>query len=169
MLLQNQLNLIIPRRSHSCHHHQGSFCPGDDYVSYLYLSQEEWVRQDYCLTCWESKEEKNEGTFWRGKIPSKKTKVNPSHEKLFLLFRHLLEKDVEIEKPLLFIVALILERQKRIFFRPEVKNKSHETLRHYEIPETGEMVSVPVLTLTVEESSNLFKNIETKLSECIVD
>ncbi len=126
----------IPRRLTHCIEGGEPFTPGSEYVSLLALTDEGWVRADYCPRCWEKEDREKKGQFWRGKIPLKKEKKLSPDEKALELFR-------KTEEPkLLSVLALYLHRRDQIVRRGDA---------FYEIPETGEVIAVPKIHLSPEE------------------
>ena len=112
----------IPKRARRCCSCKTEFEPGSSYFSSVKGEE----RNDFCLDCF-----KEEGIFWRGKIP-----LNVEHkkdERALKLFR---------ERPeFRLLLALYLERCKELASRPQLSSKEK---RCYELLETGELFHVPV-------------------------
>ncbi|MFN0065559.1 MAG: hypothetical protein ACKVOH_04910 [Chlamydiales bacterium] len=144
--------LKIPRRNKRCCQNAEPFLPGSTYISKILNGEE---RKDYCPACWEKVEEK--GQFWVGKI-SEKRDLSPD-KKALALFSTLVE--TRDKPPLLFLLALYLERNKELIRRPQLSGREE---RCYEVMESGELVFVPVLLVspqeeaeTLQELSHLFE------------
>ncbi len=134
----------IPHRLTRCILGDEPFSPGSEYISVLTSTEEGWKRADYCPACWEKEAKNSRAQFWRGKIPLKKEKKLASDEKALEFFR-------KIEDPkLLSVLALYLLRRDQIVQRGEEKK-----MQYYEIPESGEVIIVPKISLSLEESQEV--------------
>lgn len=137
------MNEKIPRRLSACKMGGEPFQPGSEYLSVLNATGQGWERSDYCVICWEKIKKDIKGHFWRGKIPLKKDKKLSPDEKALGLF-------IKLDDPkLLSVLALYLQRRGQIMKRGEEKE-----FHYYEVPETGEMISVPKMILSPEESKD---------------
>ncbi len=144
----------IPRRSNQCISGEERFVPGSEYVSLLLPTDHGWERRDYCSACWEKVDKKDEGQYWRGKIPLKVEKRLTPDEKALDLLRTL-------EEPkLLTVLALYLQRRGQIVRRGEEKGEIY-----YEIPENGETFALPKITLSPEEGKEAGEKLVGLLDE----
>ncbi len=131
----------IPRRSSTCWAGQESFKPGMTYHTVLEEAQEgAFLRKDYCIQCWES-EQKQKGVHWKSSIPkpSKIPMTNAARDERALeIFKR---KQITPEET--FVLALYLQRRKKIALRRELVEKSV-----YEILDTEEIVVIDKIPLT---------------------
>ena len=165
MFIKNQLQLLIPRRSVACLHHKEHFQPADDYISYLYLEDEEWVREDYCVQCWQQveKQKSEKGNYWKGKIPvRKKEKSTPDERAIKLLREWALDAHLENKKNLFFL-TLYLERLKQIQRRSELKDKKLPLIDYYEVLETGEIFPIESCILSGQDTEKMQQDLLSKL------
>ncbi len=133
----------IPNRAKQCSLKGESFEPGSTYLSCLTFKKGEWIREDFCPSCWE--ESQKQGANWQGVIPLKKEKKKTPDEQALARFRQL-----ESQPKLRYLLALYLQRKGML-----VKRTGHL----FEIPETGEVFEVQMAPITeevTEEFSHLF-------------
>ncbi len=134
--------ITIPRRSRVCLQGGDAFASGDSYFSILIPEGEGYRRQDYCSKCWSSsaKEQsiENGRTHWRSKVPIKEQKKElSSDDKALDRLMELVDGESDEEAALAFLMALYLERKRRIVMRKELPTGfCYENLR------TEEMVVV---------------------------
>ncbi len=143
----------IPRRSTHCCAGGEPLAPGSEYISVLTSTEEGYERADYCLACFEKITHKS-GQFWKGKIPQKVEKRQTPDEKALELF--LAEEDPH----LLAVLALYLQRRGQIIRRGEEKK-----MDVYEIPETGEAVAIPKVSLSPEQGKEAGEKLVRLLDE----
>lgn len=130
----------IPRRSSRCHLGGEPLTPGTEYFSILIPTEMGYERKDYCPTCFEKINKQEGAQYWKGKIPQKIEKRQTPDQKALDLFR-------KMEDPkLLVVLALYLQRRDQVIKRGEL---------YYEIPETGEVIAVPKISLTPDEGKAL--------------
>jgi len=139
------MKLDIPTRRRSCITCEAAFLPQSICFSTLYKEKGNYLRKDFCNSCWEQlqKEEKN-SIFWKGMILAKpddalKEIKKSREEKALELFKRTFQTE---DLPKLFVLALYLARRRMLISRQETKE---ETL--YEFWETGEMFAVPSVPL----------------------
>jgi hypothetical protein len=158
----------IPKRGLVCKGKGESFAPGMEYYSVL---QEDPAlglqRHDYCLHCWQNdprnKEVVEGQVSWRASVAlSKEAFVAPSQRdhQIQQLFHSLSAIDHPAER---FILALYLQRRKRLFLRSELVDESGQIILLYEIPETEEMLSIQKVALTHIPLQQIQVNIAQKL------
>lgn len=155
----------IPKRGHACHGQGELFVPGMDYYSFFYNDPEKGTqRHDYCLQCWQNFPEYEQAAAgkvtWRSRVAAgKETPFGPTvrDQRIHALFHHSSEQD-PAER---FILAIYLQRKKRLFLRSEYKDESGQVILLYEIPETEEMLPIHKVPL----SSIHVQKIQTHLAE----
>jgi len=159
------LIIKIPVRAACCSQKKEPFVPNSEMISYIKFHDEEAVREDYCMECWNQVEEEKKragGSFWRVKIsPKKKERIFHDQESL-ALFRKLQGASSSEEQKLLYLLALYLERRKQLVRRP--LQGTSKAVRYYEIVETGELFAVTACTLSPKENALLMAEIQTKLA-----
>jgi hypothetical protein len=148
----------IRSRNKTCLVCEKIFIEGDTYHCLLEEVEDEFVRRDYCLECWEKAGAGKPGhaaiiSYWRGEI-----KPEPVNEKQDVihrntaegLLRKYLHTQEENEKNLCYILALMLER-KRILVHKDTLHKgdSNKQLLIYEHARTQEafVIEDPQLSL----------------------
>jgi hypothetical protein len=129
----------LPRRLSRCILKGEPFEEGREYVSFLDL---EGNRKDYCPQCWEKAEKSTEGHFWRGRIPYKKALCQD--ERALELFCKVTDPKQR------FVLALYLHRKQQLVRRTQ-------TL--YEIPETGALFDVEIMSISPQEQEALAQEI----------
>lgn len=110
---------MIPRKSTRCV--ECNCLLKELYYSALQKGQ----RKDFCAACW-GKSRKEARFFWQARPQRKKTFFNESQvERSSELFFDLIERPelVESEKTLLFVLALYLQRMRKIILKKEGKTK----------------------------------------------
>jgi hypothetical protein len=143
--------IVIPRRGPACAGCATAFEEKMRYTSVLidHEAEEEYIRRDYCETCWgEPKEEEyrhKRAVFWCSAVPERKKREAPKtyNEKALALLRELVKSDKEKDSHLAFVVALFLERKRNIALR-----KVYEGVAWYEDTTTEDMLPVRRVTLS---------------------
>jgi hypothetical protein len=113
---------------------------GMEYYSFL---DAHGNRKDYCSQCWIIAK-KEEGHFWKGKVPFKKEKKGKPDEKTLEIFKQ--ESDPKKK----FILAIYLQRKHQLIRR---------TQTIYEEPENGELFDVAHCSLSTEEGAALVQEL----------
>lgn len=163
----------IPKRSAHCFIDEKKWLPADEYVSYVFLNEDVWFREDYCLACWKNLHKEKElsirSFFWRAKVPLSLPKKEPLavYKALDLLMAMTdpINQNAADAK-MLYILALFLERKRKIYKRQEVKSIGFSLLPTtliYELPEKGIVFSVPALLLTENEMHTLYEELTLRL------
>lgn len=138
----------VRSRARECAATQHRFDDGEKIITALFPDPESsgYVRRDYCVDGWESREAETEVpfSFWRSvySVPDSETKVDPmkklSPEELL---ERLIEEDQEHTENTRYILAVMLERQKLL---RETDNQltPHGILRVYEHRKNGQVYLV---------------------------
>lgn len=151
--------LEIPKRRSECAKNGETLLPGTDYYSILIENEEfGYLRQDFCLPCWEilikEKQSPLAYTSWKSQVPVKKERQEePSlkrHEKFIALLKEIAIKQSPEAKAESYLLALYLARKKLLFLRHELK-QNEETLLLFEIAATEEMITIPKVSLIQAE------------------
>lgn len=160
MVLLNQLNSLIPKRTSLCCGCGQTFLPESEYFSFLVMGEKGWQRQDDCPMCWKKLKEKRkeEGVEWKGKIPRKEIKKGTPDERANTLFQELCKEQDSDNQKLAYVLALYLERKKQLALRGSLKNKLC-----FEHQETGEGYAIEKLSLGKEELDQIVTTLIEKL------
>ncbi|GAX59652.1 enolase [Candidatus Scalindua japonica] len=65
----------INKGSHACHLCVKEFPEEEVYLSALYDENNAFIRKDFCVECWNKKDDENIFSYWKTKIPKKPEKV----------------------------------------------------------------------------------------------
>lgn len=99
------------------------------------------VRSDWCLDCWSSSPLPNSVSVWQSIVqphePSTRTDTTPK-QAVESLFRQLLDEDDPARAPVIFILALMLERRKLLLERGTRSQPDGTLIRLYEHRLSGE-------------------------------
>lgn len=158
----------IPKRSSACNAGGEPFVAGMDYFSVLSKDAENGLlRQDFCPKCWELQEEsKSKGKIsWQSNVvPAKdcfNSQAKEREHRICQLFQT--SSDKEADPAERFILALYLQRRKKLILRSEYINEAGETILLYEIPETEEMLSIKKATPSGMQVQSIQQSIAKKL------
>lgn len=156
-------HIKIPRRSAACAQCQKSFISGMEFFSLLKEGAEEgiYIRQDYCLMCWEKlaqqKTLEDVRTTWKSKIPAKKEVSDLPRQRdaraMYLLKEALLRDGIENDAEA-FVLTMYLARKRLIYFRRDLVLKDGQEASIYEVAQTEEMLcvrKVPLSTLQIDK------------------
>ncbi len=144
----------LPARLSLCSTCQKQFEPGDEYVSELKGDPHRgYTRSDYCQHCWQAapKEKKlsHARGNWRARVPLREknqTEQAPkiwSEHALRWLKQHI--NDPSADQPAMFVLAMLLVREKILILRQEIQGLAEERLQLYEIAATEELLAIPKL------------------------
>lgn len=149
--------ITIPKRSLHCSHGGERLCSGMEYYSLLtYDERQQMLRQDFCVACWQefmsslSLENKNHG-YWKSRVETKLA-ATPSLNKVeqaLVLLRELSHSS-SVNEGEIFILALFLERAKRLILRQEFE-KEGEVYVLYEIQRQNEFITIKKVELSAIE------------------
>lgn len=171
MLHGNRYSQVeIPKRGGVCQKGGEAFSPGMEYCSALYHDMENGVlRRDYCLECWKSHAELEAQsiTTWRSiVVAALPEKDDYSKLKRDSRIQTLLKASSDKEEDLAerFILALYLQRRKKLILRSEISNELNQPILLYEDPETEEMIPIQKVSLARLEIDKLQQKIAGKLN-----
>lgn len=143
----------IKPRGAACGACQKAFEDGQSYITRLAFEGIDYTRDDYCEPCWGAEAGRRERySSWKGifKVPPPEPERRVKKETAESLLRQLLEENVPARKNAIYILAVMLERQ-RVMVEREVRSGSAgERLVVYEHRKTGETFVLidPQLKLT---------------------
>lgn len=143
----------IARSQRRCSACERELEENEAYVAALYEEGHEFVRRDYCESCWETAgEQSSHFSFWRTAIVPKeqKRKLFADDEVLVDFFMRLEHDTVEQRRHFYYLLGLILMRKKVLKFEDIVREDDVEHLVLYYKPEDRRF-RVPDPRLTEEQ------------------
>jgi hypothetical protein len=142
----------IKLRGNACGSCSRAFEDNEVCFSALLFGENGYERRDYCLPCWEKREDGTKVvSTWQGhyQSPPPKPEEPLKHETAESLLRRLMEDNDESKVNVIFILAVMLERKKILVERHVEKHDGDRILRVYEHRKTGEtfLIREPMLRL----------------------
>ena len=134
----------IKPRSASCQRCQTHFGDGQPYYTRLTFTEEGYVRTDCCETCWAQVADAPAVSSWKGvfRVPPPEPDRSLRKETAETLLRRLLAGPAQPHRNALYILAVMLERQ-RILTEREVRTAEDGTRTLvYEHRKTGEVILI---------------------------
>ncbi len=133
----------IQSRGNTCQQCQRAFENKQECVSALFSEPPGFIRTDFCQTCWKQREVSYQTpfSFWKTifLLPPEAPPEPLRKETAESLLRRLLEEDQADQIPVIYILALMLER-KKILIEKDVTVDDEDTVRRiYEHRKTGEV------------------------------
>lgn len=143
----------IKPRGTACGACQKAFEDGQAYITRLAFEGVDYTRDDYCEPCWAAEAaRKARYSSWKGifKVPPPEPERRVRKETAETLLRELLEANNPARKNAIYILAVMLERQRVMVEREVRTGDSGERLVVYEHRKTGETFVLidPQLKLT---------------------
>lgn len=171
----SQIKYEIPRRANSCHLKNEPFTEGMELISVLTPTSEGYERKDYCLICFESISQplaQQDGyIYWKSTIATKKDwgKKYSRDERALLLLKEMLYTAPEPGSappnyPLQYVLALYLERRRQLVKRQEKRSKINPLI-FYEVSDTGEVLVIKKVELSMTESAQIQQELALKLCD----
>ena len=134
----------IRSRGHVCAACEKNFEDKRACVSLLFDTSEGFVRNDYCTTCWRTlRDQPRDGvvsvweSIYEAPVRTEKEEVL-KRETADALFRRLVILDDPAMQPAVYVLAVMLERTKRLIERGRRAHESGGILRVYEDKSTGD-------------------------------
>lgn len=160
------LPIDIPRRATHCASKQELLVPGQLFYSLLLSNEEnEVIRKDFCLSCWEEegKSLAKEKPYWKGVVPEPAPKKRVPKEwgaRALFILKELLEAREKAQE--CFALALYLIRRKKISLQKEYL---HNGKVYWLCHETGseEQLLIPKEAITRQETENLREKVASLL------
>lgn len=145
----------ISARGHKCCLCEQPFKAGNTYHSSLRLDEEEAERKDYCMQCWSNSKQHMQGNSWKGVISIKKEKDRKEVSKDQIVWERLKEiKETSIlEQKTRYMLVLYLERRK--ILSKQKKISYDKKIACYEHIETGEVICISPVTISLDEMKDL--------------
>lgn len=151
------LHIEIPKRSIACTHCQERLTLGMEFHSTLKDSSDEgcYIRQDYCLVCWEKLSSQIDleviRSTWKSKIPTKKDASDLPKQRdaraMHLLKEALTRQGID-DYAEAFVLTMYLARKRLIYFRQDLLLEDGQKASLYEVAQTEEMLCVRRITLS---------------------
>lgn len=145
----------IKPRGTACHACSQAFTDRQPYHSKLVFATEGYVRADFCSSCWQQKTAAGETSFssWQGlyRVPPPEPEPAVRKETAESLLRRLMEEEDESQRNIIYILAVMLERNKTLVERDVKTNDNGVLLRLYEHRKTGETFLIPDPRLRLDQ------------------
>ncbi len=127
----------INRGSHVCYLCEKTFPEEEIYLSALYDENNEFLRRDYCVECWDKRDSENSFSYWKTKISKKPEKVE-KYAKIDVFYD--LFNKLENEKDLSrvnfrYVLSLYLMRKKVLKLITTHKTNDNEYLVLHNVKE----------------------------------
>lgn len=136
----------IRPRSRACHGCGDSFADGQICFSGLELTDNEWVRRDFCENCRQRQRRANPSFgAWRGRFraPEEKHSADPvQRETVESLLRRLLDQDPTAHAGVIFVLAVTLERKRILVEREVLDLPDGARIRVYEHRRNGDFLRI---------------------------
>lgn len=140
----------IRPRSTTCCACGAAFAIGDKGHSLLLLEGEQWVRQDFCSPCFKAQKERfthNQTNAWTFIVPPPQ-KHKPTTEDVVKretaehLLRTLIQRNRSQDVGMIYILAILLERNKQFIERRTTFDETGHRVRMYEQRATGDLFTI---------------------------
>lgn len=133
----------IQSRGNTCQTCQRAFHDGEECISALFAAPPGFLRVDVCKPCWHQREPQNKApfSFWKTifHAPPQEPPEPLHKETAESLLRRMLEDDQHEKIPVIYILALMLERKKILMEKDVTVDEENTVRRIYEHRKTGEM------------------------------
>lgn len=157
----------IRPRGVSCSVCATAFADGQDFFTRLTFEGPEYRRGDFCSACWEVEAARQPGySSWKGifHFPPVEPDRRVRKETAESLLRDLIDANDPCKKRVIYILAVMLERQ-RVFVERDVKTLEDDSrVVVYEHRRTGEVFAVTDPRLKLSEIEPLQQEIMTLLT-----
>lgn len=126
------------------------FAIGDKGHSILLLEGEQWMRQDFCPTCFKAQKERfinNQTNAWTFVVPpQQKSKTTTEdvvkRETAEHLLRALIQRQQDRDIGMIYILSILLERNKQLIERRTTFDDAGRRVRMYEHRATGDVFAI---------------------------
>ena len=145
----------IKPRDESCAGCQTPFADEQAYFSALVFDTAGYKRADYCEKCWLAKDEETVLSYsmWQGvyRIPPPDREEPLKKETAESLLRKLMEQEDPTKANVIYILAVMLERNRLLVERDLQTNDQGTLIRVYEHKKTGETFLIPDPKLRLDQ------------------
>jgi hypothetical protein len=152
----------IRPRGVSCSACEAAFADGQAYFTRLTFQGPDYMRGDFCATCWAAEAPRSAGySSWKGifHVPPAEPERRVGKEMAEFLLRDLIEANDPSRKRVIYILAVMLERQ-RVFVERDVKTlEDGGRVVVYEHRRTGESFPITDPRLKLSEIEPLQQEI----------
>ncbi len=120
----------INRGSHICFLCERIFPEEEVYLSALYDENNEFLRRDFCIECWDKRDSKNSFSHWKTKISKKPEKVEKyaKTDVFYDLFTKLENEEDLSRVNFRYVLSLYLMRKKVLKLKSSHKSNENEYL-----------------------------------------
>ncbi len=156
----------IRARAHQCRACGQGFTDGQSCYSGLMSGEEGFERFDLCDACWQSREEPEAlYSAWQSVYhpPAPPPEEPLKRETAETLMRRLFEQEDPEQEPVIYILAVMLERNKMLIERDAKLQEDQTILRVYEHRKTGETFLVLDPRLRLDELETVQEQVVTML------
>jgi len=145
----------IKPRDESCSGCQTPFVDEQAYFSALVFDTDGYKRADYCEKCWLVKDEETvlPYSMWQGvyRVPPPEREEPLKKETAESLLRKLMEEEDPTKANVIYILAVMLERNRLLVERDLQTNDQGTLIRVYEHKKTGETFLIPDPKLRLDQ------------------
>jgi len=99
---------------------------GDDFVATVRPGTDEFIREDFCCSCWDESDKENKDdilALWRGVVPAAKEKKKTfvDNSLLMAFFERLVDEEESVKINFRFVLMLILMRKRLLVYEKSEK------------------------------------------------
>lgn len=152
----------IKTRSTACSSCQASFADGQPYHTRLVFQEHDYLRGDFCETCWAAAQAAQPGySSWKGyfKMPPSEPDRRVKKETAETLLRELIESADAGKTSVIYILAVMLERQRVLVEREVRTHDDGSRIVIYEHKKTAETFAITDPKLKLSELDSVQKDI----------
>jgi len=150
----------IKRKTDGCNGCNRRFEENEEYFSILYDRNAEFIREDYCLDCWPSRDREGAFSFWKTRMPTKEEETKKLVDDAVILnfFLRLENETEERKKDFRYVLALLLMRKKKLKLL-NVKREEDEEILVFNCPAESRDFEVAVRNLSEEQIQQLTEQV----------
>jgi hypothetical protein len=145
----------IKPRDESCSGCRTPFADEQIYFSALVFAADGYKRADYCEKCWPAKDKETvlPYSMWQGvyRVPPPEREEPLKKETAESLLRRLMEQEDPAKANVIYILAVMLERNRLLVERDLQTNDRGALIRVYEHRKTGETFLIPDPKLRLDQ------------------
>jgi hypothetical protein len=157
----------LKTRGTACTACQAVFADGQEYFTRLVFHEHDYVRGDFCSKCWSEAATREPGySSWKGlfRAPPAEPDRRIRKETAESLLRERLEKDDPAQRNVIYILAVMLERQRVLVERGVRTEPDGRRVVVYEHRKTGESLTLTDPQLKLSELEPLQREIMALLT-----
>jgi hypothetical protein len=157
----------LKARGTACTACQAAFAGGQEYYTRLVFQEHDYARGDFCLKCWTEAVARDPGySSWKGvfRAPPAEPDRRIRKETAESLLRERLEKDDPAQRNVVYILAVMLERQRVLVERDVRTEPDGRRVVVYEHRKTGESLAITDPQLKLSELEPLQREIMALLT-----